>query len=448
LLDDLLGIADPNDALPAIDPDARRRRLTALLNGASLAREIPAVYVIEDAHWIDAASESMLADLLTVIPQTRVVVLITCRPEYRGTLSRVAGAKSIALAPLSDSETTELVSALLGPDLSVGRLGESITGTAAGNPFFAEEIVRDLAERGVLRGERGAYTSTAEVTEVSVPATLQATIAARIDRLSVGAKRTLGAAAVIGSRFGRDLLIGLGVDPILDELARTEFIDQVQFTPHPEYRFRHPLIRTVAYESQLKSDRAGLHRRLASAIEAQGLPDQNSALIAEHLEAAGELPDAYSWHMRAGAWSSRRDIAAALRHWERARQIADALPAEDPNQPAMRIVPRTLLCGNAWHVHTDVGARYEELRQLCTTAGDKSSLAIGMCGLAMEHLSEGRVREASGQVSELMALVESIGDASLTAGVSFIVNLIKFEAGEWSELLRWSQKVIAIRLVT
>jgi class 3 adenylate cyclase/tetratricopeptide (TPR) repeat protein len=444
LLEDLLGIADPTAALPKIDPDARRRRLTALLNATSLARKMPAVYVIEDVHWIDEASESMLADLLTVIPRTRVVVLITYRPEYRGTLSRVEGARSIALAPLSDTETTELVSELLGPGLSGGRLGKSITERAAGNPFFAEEIVRDLAERDVLRGERGAYSSTAEVTEVSVPATLQATIAARIDRLSFGAKRTLGAAAVIGSRFGRDLLTGLGVDPMLDELARTELIDQVRLTPEPEYRFRHPLIRTVAYESQLKSDRADLHRRLASAIEAQGFPDQNSALIAEHLEAAGELLDAYSWHMRAGAWSSRRDLAAALRHWERARRIADALPAENPNRPEMRIVARTLLCGNAWHVHTDVGENYEELRQLCTSADDKSSLAIGMCGLAMEHLSAGRVREASGHISELIALVESIGDASLTAGVSFIVNLIKFEAGEWSEVLRWSQKVIDV----
>ena len=445
LLDDLLGIADPNAQIPAIDPDARRRRLTALLNAASLAREAPAVYVIEDAHWIDEASESMLVDLLTVIPRIRVVVLITYRPEYGETLIRVVGARSITLAPLSDSETTQLVSALLGPDQSVGRLGESITGRTAGNPFFAEEIVRDLAERGVLRGERGAYTSTAEVAEVSVPATLQATIAARIDRLSLGAKRTLGAAAVIGSRFSPDLIVDLGVDPVLDELAGTELIDQVRLTPHSEYRFRHPLIRTVAYESQLKSVRAGLHRRLADAIEAQGSPDQDAALIAEHLEAAGEVSDAYSWHMRAGAWSSRRDIAAALLHWERACQIADTLPAELPNRLAMRITSRTLLCGNAWHVHKDIsGVLFEEHRQLCTAADDKASLAIGMCGLAMEHLSQGRVREASGHVSELMTLVESIGDASLTAGVSFIVNLIKAEAGEWSEVLRWSQKVIDV----
>ena len=89
LLDDLLGIADPNAPLPAIDPDARRRRLTALLNAASLARETPAVYVVEDAHWIDEVSESMIADFLTVIPQTPSLVLPTYRPEYAGALARV-----------------------------------------------------------------------------------------------------------------------------------------------------------------------------------------------------------------------------------------------------------------------------------------------------------------------------------------------------------------------
>ena len=109
LFDDLVGIADPTSPLPMIDPDARRRRLTALVNAAALARETPAVFVIEDAHWIDEVSESMIADLLTVIPQTRSLVLITYRPEYRGALSHVAGAQTIALAPLDDSDTAELV---------------------------------------------------------------------------------------------------------------------------------------------------------------------------------------------------------------------------------------------------------------------------------------------------------------------------------------------------
>ena len=155
LLNDLLGIGDPDAALPTIDPDARRRRLTALINSLSLARADPVVYVIEDVHWIDEVSESMFADFLTVIPQTHSVVLVTYRPEYEGALTRVHGAQTIALAPLSDSETAQLVADLLGPDRSIRALGRAIADRAAGNPFFVEEIVRELAERGALEGKCG-----------------------------------------------------------------------------------------------------------------------------------------------------------------------------------------------------------------------------------------------------------------------------------------------------
>jgi class 3 adenylate cyclase len=269
LFDDLVGIGDPDAVVPRIDPDARRRRLTALVNAASLAREAPAVYVVEDAHWIDEVSESMLADFFAVIPQTPGLVLITYRPEYGGALTRVHGAQTIPVAPLSDAETGALVSQLLGQDPSISRLRETIAERAAGNPFFAEEIVRELGERGVLRGQPGAYLSTAEIAEVSVPATLQATIAARIDRLDPQAKRTLSAAAVIESRFNLDLLMQLGVEPVVTDLVAAQLIDQVKFTRVPEFAFHHPLIRAVAYEAQLKSDRAELHRRVAAAIEAR-----------------------------------------------------------------------------------------------------------------------------------------------------------------------------------
>jgi class 3 adenylate cyclase len=445
LFDDLLGIADPEVAAPTIDPDARRRRLTALVNAASLARQAPAVYVIEDAHWIDEVSESMLTEFFTVIPQTPSLVLITYRPEYRRALTLVSGAQTIALAPLSDPETTALVAQLLGPDPSVGTVATMIAEKAAGNPFFAEEIVRDLAERGVLRGNRGAYESTADVDEVSVPATLQATIAARIDRLDPAAKRTLSAAAVIGSRFSRGLLETLGIDPVLGDLVGGEFIDQITFTPQPEYVFRHPLIRAVAYESQLKSDRAELHRRVAAAIESRdpAAADENAALIAEHLEAAGDLHATYGWHMRAGAWATTRDIAAAWLSWERAEKIADSLPADDPNGAAMRIAPRTMLCGTAWRVHVNVaGDRFGELRELCAAAGDKASLAIAIAGLVMDHAYQGRVLEASRLASEAMALIESVGDATLTVGLSFAAIYAKGESAEWCDVLRWSQRVI------
>jgi class 3 adenylate cyclase len=445
LLDDLLGIADLNTPLPAIDPDARRRRLTALLNAALLARQTPAVYVVEDAHWIDEVSESLLAAFLAVIPQTPSLLLVTYRPEYRGALIRATGAQTIALAPLSDSETTALISALLGVDLSNRALVQKIAERAAGNPFFAEEIVRDLAERGVLRGEPGAYVSAAEVGEVNVPTTLQATIAARIDRLDAQAKRTLSAAAVLGARFTLDLLTALGVEAVVDDLLAAQLIDQVRFTGPPQYVFHHPLIRTVAYEAQLKSDRAELHRRVAAAIESRDpvAAEENAALIAEHLEAAGDVHAAYGWHMRAAAWATNRDIGAARLSWERAQGIADALPAEDTNQLAMRIAPRTMLCGIAWRVHAHVaGVRFEELRELCTAAGDKASLAIAMAGLVMDHAFQDRMSEASQLASEAMALVESVGDATLTVGLSMPLIFAKLESAEWCDMLRWSQRVI------
>ena len=447
LLDDLLGIADPEVPLPAIDPDARRRRLTALINTASLARTEPVLYIIEDAHWIDAVSESMLADFLSVIPRTPSMVLITSRPEYQGALTRMHGAQTIALAPLGDSDTAAMLGELLGSDPSLGELAAIIADRAAGNPFFAEEMVRELVQRGVLAGEHGGYVCRADVAELSVPATVQAAIEARIDRLDTPAKRTLNAAAVIGARFDAELLAALGIDPVFDELLSAELIDQVRFTPSAEYAFRHPLIRAVAYQSQLKSDRAEWHRRLATAIQecAPGSMEENAAPIAEHLQAAGELHAAYGWHMRAGAWSTNRDVGAARLSWERARRIADALPAQDPDQLSMRIAPRTMLCATDWQGHQAIEesrGRFAELRELCSAAGDKVSLAIGMGGLATELLYAERTREASRLASEQMALLESIGDPTLTIGLAFVAFANWFESGEFGEILRWSQTVI------
>jgi class 3 adenylate cyclase len=447
LLDDLLSIRDPAVELPSIDPAARRRRLTALINAVSMARTEPVLYILEDAHWIDAVSESMLAEFLKVIPKTPSMALITYRPHYHGALAQVPGAQTVALDPLDDADISAVVGELLGADPSVGAVVVLITEQTAGNPFFAEEMVRELAERGVLEGERGGYRCRTNVAAMSVPATVEAVIAARIDRLEPAAKQTLSAAAVIGLRFDPDLLNRLGIDPALEALVETELIDQVRFTPRAEYAFRHPLIQAVAYESQLKSDRAKLHRSLAAAIEA-GDPqsvEENAAVIAENLEAAGDVRLAYGWHMRAGAWSTHRDINAARLSWERAREIADALPTDDPGRTAMRIAPRTLLCGTDWRVHEESSsARFDELRELCSLAGDKASLAMGMAGQALNLWDHARLREASTLGYELVALVEAIADPELIVGLSFMPNLVQIEAGGWADVLHWSQRAIEL----
>ena len=443
LLDDLLGIADPDVELPKIDPDARRRRLTAV-NAALLARQVPAVYVIEDAHWIDEVSESMLAEFLAVIPQTPSLVLVTYRPEYRGTLTRVADAQTLALTPLSDSETKALITELLGADPSVGALGETIAERAAGNPFFAEEIVRDLAERGSLNGRRGAYTCIEEAADINVPATLQATIAARIDRVGGVAKRTLNAAAVIGSRFDADLLTSVLDEVALTELVDAELVEQVRMAP-VEYAFRHPLVRMVAYESQLKSGRTQLHQTIATAVEQRdpGSVEENSALIASHLEAAGDLRAAFTWHMRAATWLTHRDISAARMNWQRAVVVADRMRVDEPDRLAMRIAARTLLCATMWRVGGELAEiGFDELRELTMAAGDKRSLAIGMCGLVQMLNLHGEFSQAAHLASEYVDLLESIGEPEMTVGLLAVPIVAKWDAGEMTEAMRLAERAI------
>ena len=445
ILDDLLGIRDPTTPLPEIAPDARRRRLTALINSAALAGADPTVYVIEDVHWIDEASESMLADFLALVPQIPVLTLITHRPEYRGPLSQMPGAQTIAVRPLSEAQATTLTTQLLGADPPLGDIAGRVAERAGGNPFFAEEMVRDLAERGVLDGDPGSYTLRGDIDGVDVPATLHATIGARIDRLDAVAKRTLNAAALIGSRFDADLLSSLVDDPDVAPLIAAELVDQVNFGPVSEYAFRHPLIRAVANDSQLKSNRAQLHRRLASIIEERdpGSADANAALIAEHYEAAGDLHVAYGWHMRAGSWVNYRENNAATTSWRRAQQVADRLPDDDPDRPAMRIAPRTLLCATGFRVSgSGFSAGFEELRDLCLATGDRRSLAIGMSGPIMETYFNAHRREASALSDEQVRLLESINDPTLTLALITAAISVKHETAEMHEVLRLSEHAI------
>ena len=167
--------------------------------------------------------------------------------------------------------------------------------------------------------------------------------------------------------------------------------------------------------------------------------EENAALIAEHLETAGDLHSAYGWRMRAGAWSSDRDVGAARVSWERASRIADSLPADDPAQMSMRIAPRTMLCVTDWLERQGSRSRFAELRELCNAAGDKVSLAIGMSGLASELLYAERPGEASRLVHEQTALLEAIGDPNLTVGLSFGAFANWFNSGEFGQIARWSQ---------
>jgi adenylate cyclase len=443
LLDDLLGIC--GGPCPDVTPDARRRRLVEFIKTLSRARSAAAIYIVEDAQWIDGVSEKLLTDFAAAVPRMQAMLLVVYRPQYSGSLSRIPGAHLIRLKPLSDSHIAELIKGLLGEHPSVLGLSTVIADRAAGIPFAAEEIVRDLAERGELEGDPGAYVGVREVRDIHVPASLQAIIGARIDRLTASAKRTLSAAAVIGAQFDTELLESLldsvDVAPLIDALL----VEQVGFTPHATYAFCHPLIQQVAYESQLKAGRSELHRRVAAVMQRThgGFTGQEAAIVATQYAAAGELRDAYDWHMQAATWYGARDIPAARKSWQQALRVADQLPDDDPDRLAMRIAPRALLCGSAFQVGgTPADTGFDELRELTVAAGDKKSLAIGMAGHLTSLTFNAHHSEAASMASEFATLVESIGDPAMTVGLFYAAAQAKWEAGEVTESLRLAQRII------
>ncbi|MFZ1176941.1 MAG: adenylate/guanylate cyclase domain-containing protein, partial [Mycobacterium sp.] len=414
ILFEAMGIAATAPHLQ-VSADGRRRRLVEMLAQAVRARSARTVFALEDAHWIDEPSDDVLADFATTLDGMTSMFVMTYRPEFRGALHHRSG-QTIMLQPLTESMSVRLVGHLLGGDPSLEGLAERIATAAAGNPFFAEEIVRDLVGRGVLSGSRGGYRLTGDVDEITVPATVQAVLAARIDRLPAPTKWILNAAAVIGNHFDVDTLHALlpeSVSTRLAELVSAELIDQIEFVPRQRYCFHHPLVRTVAYESQLSAIRVRAHRRLAAAIEARdsGAVDDNAALIATHLEAGGELVQAYRWHLRAAEWLRPRDLPAARAAWESARRIADGLADDCDGVIAMRITPRAMLISTALYVGDAVGADelYQELRDLTIRSGDLTPLALATAGRIWSFsVNDIRVPEAATLASELEDMVRGI----------------------------------------
>jgi adenylate cyclase len=439
----LLSISDPSALAPAVSADSRRARLIEVMVKVANAGPGRTLFMVEDLHWIDAASEEVLAVFAQMLLPRHALLICTSRPGHDGPLHHTARA-SVVLSPLGPTATATLAAALVGEHPTTSTIADRVAEASGGNPFFVEEIVRDLVDRGVLEGSRGKYRLVGRSASVVVPNTVQAVIAARIDRLRPAEKSVLNAGSVIGSAFTVDEVRALLPDTdaaTLDSLVSTELLDQVQFLPLPRYRFRHPLVRTVCYESQLRSTRASLHHQFALSLQERNGEEieQDAALIAKHFEAAEELDEAYSWYMRAGAWLHQRDVGAARDSWQRASVIADLLPV-DEDGTERRIAPRAQLSFSAWAVGGDdeEEQRFDELRALTAKSGDRAPLALGMAGRVYSLITnQGRAHDAALLAVELDELYGTI-DASTAerAEVLTAITLAEYVTGKFDKALQ------------
>jgi predicted ATPase len=204
--------------------------------------------VFEDLHWIDNESQAVLDGLAETLPTARLLLLVNFRPEYLPRWTRKTYYTQVRIDPLTDESAEELLRSLLGTDPTLQPLARLLIERTEGNPLYLEESVRTLAETGELQGSRGAYRLTAPVTDIQVPATIQAILAARIDRLAPDDKHLLQAAAVIGKDVPHTLLQAIADGrPSCASIwirCKPEFLYDRPFDL--EYTFKHALPRSCA----------------------------------------------------------------------------------------------------------------------------------------------------------------------------------------------------------
>ena len=343
LLFDFLGVTDPQDPLPEMHTEVKQRRMYAFVRRLvqlHAARE-PLVIFVDDLHWIDPASDLFVAELVEAVADTRTFLLINFRPEYTAEWTHRSYYQQLPLVPLGPEEVAELVGNLLGSDPSLRALAQLIYERTRGNPFFTEEVVQDLKESPHLEATASGHRLVGAIDSLEVPATVQAVLQARIDRLSDQEKQVLQFASVIGKDFEETLLAAasdIQEDELRSNLAallRSEFLLQRSVFPIASYSFKHPLTQQVAYESQLRDNRRATHLAVAAALQKhqQGEPGEAASLIGHHLEQAGETSEAARWLTIAADWSEDHDLPSAFAH---RRKVIDLLTGnlDDPDDRA------------------------------------------------------------------------------------------------------------------
>ena len=310
----------------AFDPPQRRRRTLEAIKHLLLreSQVQPLCLVFEDLHWIDAETQALLDSLVESLPTARLLLLVNYRPEYQHGWGSKTYYTQLRLDPLPPASADEFLQALLGDDPSLAPLTQLLIARTQGNPFFLEESVRTLVETGVLVGERGAYRLARPLESLQVPATVQAVLAARIDRLPPEEKRLLQTAAVIGTEVPWPLLQAIADAPDealhrgLAHLQAAEFLYETSLFPEREYTFKHALTHEVAYGGLLRERQRLLHGRIVAAIEqrdADRLADQVERLA--HHALRGEVWDkAVAYCRQAGdkalARSASREAVACF----------------------------------------------------------------------------------------------------------------------------------------
>ncbi|HKA63101.1 MAG TPA: AAA family ATPase [Methylomirabilota bacterium] len=454
----LLALADlePNDpAWRALDPPQRRRRIQEAVASVILAesRRQPVVLVIEDLQRIDEETQTLLDRLAERLSGTHLLIVVAYRPEYQHHWGSRAGYVQLRIDPFTSRTARALLESLLGPDPALEPLKGMLVERTDGNPLFLEESVRALVETQALLGEAGARRLARPLETIEVPRSVQAVLAARIDRLSAEAKHVLQSASVIGKDLPYPVLEAIADLPEealragLGQLQAGELLYEASFFPEIEYTFKHALTHDVAYGSLLHETRRGLHARIVAAIERlyPGRLGEHVERLAYHALRGGLRDRAVEYLRQAGARAAARSAhREAVGFYEQALEVLEADgPREDAVSTAIDLVfdLRASLAPLGEFTRTLAHLRRAEDR--AEAAGDLRRLGWISAYLTQSYYTIGQQTDAIRAAHRALEIGEALGDDPLQIAANFGLGQAHHVLGDHPTAQRHLRRAVA-----
>jgi class 3 adenylate cyclase/tetratricopeptide (TPR) repeat protein len=441
----LLDVPVDDPAWGALDPSQRRQRTLDAVRRLLLreAREQPVLLIFEDLHWIDGETQALIDALVESLGSARLLLLVNYRPEYRHAWGSKTSYSQMRLDALPAESAGELLEALVGDDPSLTPLKERLV--KRGNPFFLEEVVRTLVETKALAGERGRYRLTQPIQAIQVPPTVQAMLAARIDRLVPEDKRLLQIASVIGKDVPWVLLEAIAELPHdalrggLDRLQAAEFLYEAALYPDLEYSFKHALTLEVAYGGLLQERRRELHGRIVEIIESlhrERLGGEIERLA--HHAFRGELREKAVHYLRqAGLRAVARSAPHEAVAWlEQALGVVAALP-ESPSALAhafdIRLDLRPVL-NNLGELRRSLN-RMREAETLAERLTDDRRRGWVCALVTNSHALLGEPDEALVSGARALEIAERLGDLRLRIPSTSYLEQAHYYRGDYERVV-------------
>ena len=421
ILAGLLSIESEETPPLVMSPELARRRTIEVLARwvLTLAELQPLVLLAEDLHWCDSATIELFEQLLVQGADQPLLLIGTTRPELDVSWKGHPELNLLLLEPLGDGETRELLK-LLGSGLSLPEsVVTRVVAEADGVPLFAEEIGRMVLESGLLAERQGELQLVGSIEELEIPATLQDSLMARLDRLSA-AKRVAQVAATLGREFDYELLeqvSGLDHDLLvhgLRRLAEDDLVFADGEPPQATYAFKHALIQDAAYRSLARRSRRPLHRRAAEALGRRGAEPE---VLAHHFEGAEMAREALDQYALAAESAARHSAhREAIEHVRHAIALLERLP-DDEERTALEIELQSALGASIMalrgYADPEIETAYDRARDLCSSLEQGSRVGYSMTGLAIYYFNSGQLTEGAKLADGALAIAELEGDETL-----------------------------------